>query len=148
MSALLLDKQIENFLPLQKKLQQWKDRKKWVDFPVMPGYIFVFVNSKELSHVAKTENVVSFITFEGKPAVVRQNDIEALKVLLKQPEELEVTRENFIKGKQVEILSGPLTGLIGELTEIRGKQKFLIRLNQLNTSFYIEISDAQLKLVE
>ena len=37
----LLNKKIEAYLPLIKTLRQWSDRKKLVEFPLMPGYVFV-----------------------------------------------------------------------------------------------------------
>lgn len=141
----LIEKNIECYLPIQKRLRQWKDRKKWVDFPLISGYCFVRITNREHDLVLQTDHVVCFITFEGKPAIVRDSEIEFLKRLLEQPEEVIVTRENYSKGQKVEILSGPLTGLHGELVEIRGKRRFLIRLDQIQTSFTIELTDSVLK---
>jgi len=131
---------IECFLPLQKKLRQWKDRKKWVETPLLPGYCFVHVSRKEYDRVLQTDNVVCYITFEGKAAMVRNEQIEGLKTLLKQNEfDVEITRESFEPGKKVEIIKGPLMGLQGELCEIRGKHKFMLRIAQIDKSLMIEV---------
>ena len=67
---------IECFLPLQKKLRQWKDRKKWVEMPLMSGYCFVHVSRKEYDKVLQTNNVVCYITFEGKAAAIPDKQID------------------------------------------------------------------------
>ncbi len=139
---------IECYLPLQKKLRQWKDRKKWVEVPLMPGYCFVHIHRGEYDRVLQTNHVVCYITFEGKAAVVRTEQIEALQTMLRQSDfEVEVSYENFEKGKRVEIIEGPLIGLRGELSEVRGKHKFLLRIEQLDKNFIVEVPAAQLSAI-
>jgi transcription antitermination factor NusG len=141
-------KNIENFLPIQKKLRQWKDRKKWVEMPLMSGYCFVHITRKEYDLVLQTSNVVSYVRFEGKAAIIPENQIDYLKQMLKQYDfEVEVTTENFAPGKRVEVIEGPLIGLRGELIEARGKNKFIIRFSQINSIFSVEVPANQLSLL-
>ena len=133
-------KQIENFLPIQKKLRLWKDRKKWVEMPLMSGYCFVNITRKEYDLVLQTNNVVSYVRFEGKAAIVPENQINSLKMMLKQYDfEVNVTSENFAPGKRVEVIEGPMIGLRGELVKAHGKNKFIIRFNEINSIFSVEI---------
>jgi transcription antitermination factor NusG len=133
--------EIESFLPLQKKLRQWKDRKKWVEMPVISGYCFVHINRKDYEKVLRTNNVVGYIKFEGKPACIPDEQIEYLKKMLGQSEfEIEVSHENFEPGKQVEIIDGPLVGIRGELLSCRGKNRFLLRIHQINAVYSVEIT--------
>ena len=144
----LIRNNIECFLPLQKKLRQWKDRKKWVEMPLMSGYCFVNITRNNYDEVLKTNNVVSYITFEGKAAVIPEKQINALKKMLRQYDfEVTVTSENFKPGKRVEVLAGPLIGLRGELIETRGKNKFMLRFEQINSSFIVEVPAEQLTLL-
>ncbi|WP_319502303.1 UpxY family transcription antiterminator [uncultured Draconibacterium sp.] len=139
---------IECFLPLQKRLRQWKDRKKWVETPLIPGYCFVNITRKEYDKVLQLSNVVNYITFERKAAIVSQTEIEALQTMLHQFDfEVDVTMENFKPGKQVEVIEGPMVGLSGELIECRGKNKFVLRIEQINTSFLVEIPASYLSAV-
>ena len=145
----LLQKNIECFLPLQKKLRQWKDRKKWVEVPLMSGYCFVKITRKEYDLVLQTNNVVCYISFEGKAAVVPNVQIEYLKQMLCQSDsEITVTREDFEPGQLVEIIAGPMIGLRGEFVKSRGKHRFVLRLIQINTVFTIEILASNLKKLE
>jgi transcription antitermination factor NusG len=141
-------KNIENFLPMQRKLRQWKDRKKWVEMPLMSGYCFVHITRKEYDLVLQTSNVVCYIRFEGKAAVIPDSQIDALKQMLKQYDfEVNVSNENFAPGKKVEVIEGPMIGLQGELVEARGKNKFIIRFTQINSVFSVEIPANHLSLL-
>lgn len=146
-STTLSTKGIEHFLPQQKQLRQWKDRKKWVETPLLPGYCFVYINRNEYDKVLQDPNVVCYLTFEGKPAIVPDIQIENLKQMLKQKDfSIEVSHENFETGKQVEIMRGPLVGLTGQLVETRGKDKFILRIDQINATFTIEIPSKDLSV--
>lgn len=144
----LIHKDIECFLPLQKRLHQWKDRKKWVEIPLISGYCFVHISRKEYDEVLHTDNVVCYISFEGKAAVIPDNQIDSLKQMLKQNNfEVNVTQKNFEPGKKVEIIEGPLMGLQGELVEIRGKNRFILRFVQIDSTFSIEIPASHLSFL-
>jgi len=127
---------IECFLPLKKQLRQWKDRKKWVDVPLITGYCFVHIDKSEFEKVLQTENVVSYVAFEKKAAIIPDVQIEYLQKMMMQSEfEILVSRDNFKPGKKVEIIAGPLIGLQGELVEEQGKHHFVLRINAINTVF-------------
>ena len=141
-------KNIECFIPLQKKLRQWKDRKKWVEMPLMSGYCFVCISRTKYDEVLNTNNVVCYVTFEGKAAVIPDYQIDFLKQMLKQNDfEVTVSHESFEPGKIVEIIEGSMIGLRGELVEARGKNKFILRLNQINSTFTVEIPASQLSFL-
>ena len=136
----IFEKGIEIYLPLQQKLRQWSDRKKLVETPLFPGYIFVNVSRSEYDHAIKTDNAVCYITFEGKAAIIKDQDIENLKQLLEQDKiQVELTTEDLSLGDKVEILSGPLMGVKGELLEFKGKKKVGIRIKQINYTVMVEI---------
>jgi transcription antitermination factor NusG len=139
---------IECFLPLQKKLRQWKDRKKWIEVPLISGYCFVHISRKEYDIVLQSRNVVCYVTFEGKAAVIPDPQIEALRQMIKQSDvEVTVSQENFKPVKKVEVIQGPMVGLRGELVEARGKNKFILRLTQINNIFTVEIPASQISFL-
>jgi transcription antitermination factor NusG len=141
-------KNIENFLPMQKKLRQWKDRKKWIEMPLMSGYCFVNITKKEYDLVLQTNNIVGYVRFEGKAAVIPESQIDSLKKMLKQYDfEVNVTSENFEPGKKVEVIEGPMIGLKGELVKAHGKNKFIIRFNEINSIVSVEIPANHISLL-
>ena len=132
--------EIETFLPLQKKLRQWSDRKKWVETPLISGYLFVQASRKEYDLILQSNYVVSYVRFEGKAAIIPDAQIEYLKLMLKQDSsEVEITREKLKPGQMIEVVAGPLIGLKGKLQKTKGKNKVAIELEQLGCSALIEI---------
>ncbi|MEI7830955.1 MAG: UpxY family transcription antiterminator, partial [Prolixibacteraceae bacterium] len=117
-------KGIESFLPLQRKLRQWSDRKKWVEMPLISGYVFVHITRKHYDMVLQTDNVMQYVRFEGKAAIIRDQDIEILKRMLGQSDlDVEITRDELQPGTLVEIIAGPMMGVRGELISFRGNNK-------------------------
>ena len=138
-NADLIEQNIEAYVPLQRKLRVWSDRKKWVEMPLISGYVFVYISRKEYEAVLRIYNVVSYIYFEGKAAIIREEDINLLKRMLGQSDvELEVTAEQFKPGQVVEIIAGPLLGVVGELIEFKGKNKVALRIPPLGYTVLIE----------
>ncbi|MFW6020153.1 MAG: UpxY family transcription antiterminator [Bacteroidales bacterium] len=131
---------IECYLPLQKVLRQWKDRKKWIEKPLISSYVFVrLANDKEYMTVLQTMGVVCFITFEGKVAKVPDNQIETIKLLLANEADLEVTSENFEEGDEIEVKAGPLKGLEGSLIIVKNNKKVKIRIDHIGQSILVDI---------
>jgi len=144
----LIEQKIEAYLPMQKKLRQWSDRKKWVEMPLISGYVFVYICRKEYESVLRTYNVVCYVYFEGKAAIIRDEDINLLKRMLGQVEvELEITVEQLKTGQMVEIISGPLCGVIGELIDFKGKNKVALRIPPLGYTVLVEAPGKSLKPV-
>lgn len=145
----LQQKGIENFLPLQRKLRQWSDRKKWVEMPLIPGYLFVRISRKEYDLTLQSTQVVSFVRFEGTAATIPDNQIDYLKLMLKQDNlDIEMSRETFEPGQMIEVIAGPLIGIRGKLVRIKGKSKVAVELEQLGYSALIEILAEDIRIVE
>ncbi|MEX1135858.1 MAG: UpxY family transcription antiterminator, partial [Balneolales bacterium] len=104
----------EAYLPLRKELRQWSDRKKWVEEPLFRGYVFIKTEIKWLSVATQISGVAAPITFNGKPAEVREDEIKTIGRILAGPDAYHVEEVSFIKGEMVEITEGPLKGLTGK----------------------------------
>lgn len=133
-------KEIETFLPLQRKLRQWSDRKKWVETPLISGYLFVRASRKEYDLVLQSNYIVSYVRFEDKAAIIPDNQIDYLRLMLKQyGAEIEITREKLKPGQKIEVIAGPMIGLRGKLQKIKGKNKVAVELEELGYSAMVEI---------
>ncbi len=144
-NADLFDQGIDSYLPLQRRLRIWSDRKKWVEMPLISGYVFVHISRKEYEVVLRTMNVVCYIFFQGRAAIIRDQDILTLKRMLGQSElELEITFEEFKPGQMVEVVAGPLCGVIGELIEFKGKNKVALRIDPLGYTVLVEAPEKTL----
>ena len=143
----LVENKIEAYLPLKKTIRQWSDRKKIVEMPLLPSYIFVKTSLKSFPLVYKTYGVVKFISFEGKPVAIPQKQIDILRLLIDSDTEIEVTSENFAKGDNVEVISGALTGLTGELIQTGSNSRFIVRIDKLDQNLILNIPKTFLKKI-
>lgn len=146
--AALQEENIECYLPLKKTLKQWSDRKKWIQEPLFRCYLFVKVSYVEFFKVLSTHGVIRYVSFGGKAQKIPNNQIESVKILIKQEEkEIVLTKEHVAKGVKAEVVFGKLKGLQGEIVKICGKSRIVIRIESLNCSLYAQISKDEIKLL-
>ena len=143
----LIEAGIEAYLPLQKTYRTWSDRKKLVERPLLPSYIFVKTKSKHFPIVYNTNGVVKFITFEGQPASIPQKQIDTLRLLIDSDAEIELSSEKFAPGDYVKVLSGSLIGLTGELINIGGHNRVIVRIDKLDQNLILKIPKTFLKKI-
>ena len=146
-AVLLEEKSIAYYLPLVRALKQWSDRKKWVEEPLFKSYIFVNISEKQYYEVLQVPGVVRYITFEGKAAPIRDQQIEAIKYFLNEKEPEFDAGQIWEKGKQVEIISGSMVGLTGQLVDVKGKHKVGITIDALNRTIFIQIPKTKLRII-
>jgi transcriptional antiterminator RfaH len=145
--ARLEEESIETFLPLQKTFRVWSDRKKLVEKPLLPSYIFVKTIKKSFPRVYKIPGVVKFVSFEGKPVSIPQKQIDNLRLLINSNAEIEVSSDKFSPGDNVEVINGSLAGLTGELIRIGSKNRVVVRIDRLDQNLILKIPKAFLKKV-
>ncbi|MDR3250157.1 MAG: UpxY family transcription antiterminator [Tannerella sp.] len=110
---------VECYLPLHRTPRVWSDRIKMVDMPLFNSYIFVKCDEMELYKLVYVDNIVRVVFFNGRPAVIRQDEIDAIQVFLKEAE-----GKTLCTGDEVEILIGPMKHIFGKVTRI--EKKYLI----------------------
>jgi transcriptional antiterminator RfaH len=143
----LLAKGLTTYLPLDKKLKQWSDRKKWVEEPFIRSYIFVNIEPENLDKALNTPGVVKVIWFDGKPAPIQEKQIEIIKSILNSNESYEISSQTFAPGEKVRVEGGLLKGLEGELVYHLNKYKVLVRIETINQNILIRINPSYLKKV-
>ncbi len=129
-------KGIENYVPASTKVRKWADRRKKVDFPLFPGYVFVHVLSRadEFLNVVKTRGSVCLVCLEpGRPASVPPQEIESLKLLLQSGSQFDVCPA-FKEGITVRVKRGPLSGAVGTLANRKDQDMFLVNIDILGRS--------------
>ena len=137
-------KGFEVYLPMLKERRKWSDRKKWVEFPMFRSYVFVRTKIKNTLFVLQTSGVVKVIKFGEEVAVVRNESIEAIKLMIEggyNPEPLNY----FIKGDPVEVKGGSLKGLVGEVIRLDKNDRLVVRVDAIQHSISIQIDRGFLK---
>lgn len=113
-SEKLIQKGIENYVPLKKELKQWSDRKKTVETPLIKGYVFVRPTNMQRDLVLQQSGVVQYLRYNGADAIVREQEIEALKSIEAKGYYVEGKfGANLEVGDSAIIKAGPFKGLRG-----------------------------------
>lgn len=136
----LLGKGIEVYLPLQRQLKQWSDRKKWVEEPLIKSYLFVNIAEHQRTDVLTTRGIARFLYFSGRPAIIPERQIQELKMLMASPYELEITEENLQPGEKVIIKAGALKGMKAEIISYRSKKQLILRLDNIGYSVLVNVA--------
>ena len=139
---------IETFLPLQKTLRQWSDRKKLVEKPLISSYVFVRIIPKDYFTVRKIDGVVKFIMIDRKPVPIPEVQITNLRILCGSDAEVELSTNVYAKGDLVEVTIGSLSGLRGELIRVGRKQKVVMRIIQPGMNLTVDIKANAIRKLE
>jgi transcription antitermination factor NusG len=136
----LSERGVETFLPLVHTLSRRRDRKKYVDIPLFPGYLFVYAEKERLLFDVKyTRGVTRIIgTDLDAPTPIPDRQIQDIKSIM----ETEVQLDPFPylkKGRMVRVKSGPLKGLEGILVERKGHYKLVIQIDLLQKGAAAEV---------
>ena len=103
---LLVAAGIEAYCPLNRTRKKWSDRIKWVEEPLFKSYIFVKVAENEGSGVRMIDGVVNFVYWLGKPAIVREKEIETIRKFLNDYEEVQAVPIDLSTDMPVTIRQG------------------------------------------
>jgi transcription antitermination factor NusG len=103
---------IESYCPTITSMKQWSDRKKKVTSPVLPSYVFVKITEPRRNEVFDISGVVRYVFWLGKPAIIREEEIELLKEYLAQ-DYTSVVQTTLQRGDKLTVPSGPFKGQVG-----------------------------------
>jgi transcription antitermination factor NusG len=120
-NQLLTEKGIESYCPLNKVKKKWSDRVKTVEEPLFKSYVFVKVNDDSRTKVRMTDGVINFVYWNKKPAVIKEKEIQAIRLFLDEYENVEVHPIEFKLQQRVRVLSGSLMDQEGKILDVRHK---------------------------
>ena len=120
-NQLLIEKGVESYCPLNKVRRRWSDRVKIVEEPLFKSYVFVRVNDNDRTGVRMTNGVINFVYWQGKPAVIKEKEINAIKRFLDEYENVEVRPMELKLNQRVKIVTGPLMDQEGSVLDVRRK---------------------------
>jgi transcriptional antiterminator RfaH len=116
---------IEVYCPLVTTIKQWSDRKKKVESPLIPSYVFVKIEEANRKDVFQVAGVVQYVFWLGKPAKIQPHEIEALKAQLATPV-INVTIETLTPNAQIQISEGPFKNQMAVVEKVSTNKVTLI----------------------
>lgn len=137
--SVLIRKGIESWCPLQKVERQWSDRKKIIEDPLFKSYVFVRIVPDERTKVLMTDGVLNFVHYLGKPAIIKDDEVDTIKKYLAEKEASIsiLSEEGFQNEMKIKVNHGVFMG--NEGTVIRGgKKKVYVKLESLGQVMVVE----------
>ena len=119
-ALLLLQKGIEHYCPLNKVTRQWSDRRKIVVEPLFKGYVFVKVSEALKWEIKEIDGILNYVYWLGKPALVKDAEIDTIKKFLHEFTEVEVINPQLEVDSKVIIKQGVLMDYHGIIVEVSG----------------------------
>ena len=119
-AALLTEKGVENYCPLNRVTKNWSDRKKIVLEPLFKGYVFLTADITDKWDVKATNGILNFVHWLGKPAVVKEKEINIIKKFLQEFDDIIVSNSNPLPNDVVEVKQGLLMNFKGIVLEVTG----------------------------
>jgi len=135
---------IECFLPLYRSVRRWKDRRKELELPLFPGYIFVHIPLKDRLDALRIPGVIQFVSFQGKPARLPDAEIEALRSGLARTTGFE-PHPYLTIGKRVRVRSGPFFGMEGILVRRKEKFRVVLSIHLIQRSVAVEVDEGDIE---
>jgi transcription antitermination factor NusG len=133
----LTRRNIEQFLPTVKRLSQWKDRKKEIEFPLFPGYCFARFSLQSKLFVLQSPGVVRIVGALC-PEPIPDSEIESLKIVMNNRTRYELYP--YLKeGCLVEVTDGPLQGVKGILVRHARPYRLVLSIKLIQRALAVEV---------
>jgi transcription antitermination factor NusG len=137
-SEVLTLKNIENYCPLNRVVRQWSDRKKIVQEPLFTSYVFVHITERQIGEIKKNAGVLNMVYWQGKPAVIREVEIEIIKKFLNEYSDVQLEKTIVSIDDPVKITTGSLLDREGTIVSIKNNI-VRVALPTLGYSMYADL---------
>ena len=134
----------ESFLPLVQRLRRWSDRKKLVDMPLFPGYVFVRCTEAERARAFGAKGVVRFVAADGRAVPIPPAEIGAIREVLRRDVPFD-PHPNVRPGQPVRVVAGPLRGITGRLVRRGRHLRLLLAISALGQAISVEVDAADVE---
>jgi len=92
-ASFLTKRKIENFCPLNyRKIKSFR-RSKILQEPLFRSYVFVYITFAEVAWLKQIGGVINILYWRSEPAVIKQDEIDAIKEFTNDHRYIELSRE-------------------------------------------------------
>ncbi len=148
-TAKLEEKGVCAFLPLVTALHTWSDRRREVQLPLFPGYVFVRIAAGERGSrntVLQTGGVTSFVGVRGSGIPISDKEIESVQAIIAGG--IPFTSYPFLNvGHRVRIRGGSLDGIEGILVAKNGDQSLVVSVQLIQRSLALRVVGYQVERI-
>ncbi len=137
----LEQKEVGCFLPLMETWSKRRDRRKKIQLPMFPGYVFVHVLLDSYAHltVVKTPGALSLLHNSQGPLSIPSYQVENLRTMINAIQPIEI-HPYLRQGDWVHVVRGPLAGCIGILNRVDPhKGRLIVSVDIIKKSVSVEL---------
>ena len=117
---------IEAYAPAYVEVRQWSDRRKKVRVPYFASYVFVRLPERERDRAFCHPGVLRYLFLQGKPALVREEELQMIRTYLEGREKQSVLVERLSEGDTVVLLRGPLKDTHAHIEQVAANRVRLV----------------------
>ena len=132
------------FLPLYRSSRRWKDRRKVLELPLFPGYVFVQIALRDRLAVLRVPGVVQLVSFAGVPHALPDEEIAVLRNGLLRSAPFE-PHPFLRKGCRVRVRSGPMSGTEGILVRRKDHFRIVVSIDLIQRSVAAEVDECDVE---
>ena len=133
----LRDLNYDVYCPLVERKSKWSDRTKIINEPLFKSYVFVKHPGNPKTEIMNVSGVVQYLYWLGKPATVKQSEIDTIEEWLKTKDVKDCAIAGLTAGDRLKIKNGLLKGRHGVIKEIN-KDSVKLLLADLGCSVIIK----------
>lgn len=133
----LSDNGFEIYIPLRETIKVWSDRKKKVEEPIIPSYIFIRTTEKERSNIFPAVGVSNYMFWLKKPVIIRDEEMDKLRRWFNDHADEEIKSREISVGSEIKIESGLMSGKSGIVEKI-GNKFITLTIAKLGLKFQID----------
>ncbi len=124
------------YLPVRRKTHKYGGRVREFTSPLFSGYAFALVDPRQKAFLRQNRNVANILDVVDQETLVRQ--LQQIRVALESGNDIEVLPYLEI-GRIVRLAHGPLRGLEGRVTRIKGRSRIVVNVDMIRESVAVEI---------
>lgn len=144
----LSKKGISAYLPLTTVTKKYVSKVKRYQVPLINCYVFVKIKKNQYISVLETEYVMSFIKQRQSLISIPESEIDTLRLVVGEIENVEAGNVTLEKGDEVEIIAGNLTGIKGQLISKEGGNRFVVALKTVGLQLSMIIDRSLMRLTK
>ena len=144
----LRDQEITTFLPVTTEVHRWSDRRKSIEIPLFPCYVFVHMTltPEDRFRVFQVNGILGLVGVRGHGTPIPDEQIDAVRALLAQ--KIPWSFHPFLKaGQRVRIRGGALDGVEGIFQSRDRDQTLVISVDAVQRSLAVRISGYDIELL-
>ena len=135
--------EIKYYLPLESRIKIYGRKKVQTTLPLFPGYLFVLADEKERYELLLTHHISKILKVSNQFELIE--DLEKIYVADRCEFHFRLGELN-IQGRSARIEIGPMRGLEGIISRIKGRDRIILNVNFINRAAAFDINRSDITL--